>query len=533
MCFDCWEKQRRARIPGWQDRPADASQLRAARLTRYFPWTTETHSESIIMDGRLSAISNIVVLMLENRSFDHMLGFLYADSGNVSPAGQAFDGLTGSEANPDGNGGTVRVFKIDPAAPNTYFMPGADPGEGYNATNSQLFGSVKPPVPPIATNSGFVTDFAYTLGWESKEGWSILPGTVAADIMGVFTPGMLPVLSGLARGYAVCDQWFSSAPTETLPNRAFVSAGTSQGHMDDKTKTYTCPSIFGLLSRNQIGWAIYGYNAEPLTRLNFPDTTNAPEQHFGQFPDFKAAAAAGSLPAYTFLEPSWESAGNSQHPNYNVALGEQLIHDVYYALRDGPKWNETLLIITYDEHGGCYDHVAPPLGAVPPDNSVGEYGFDFKRFGVRVPTVLVSPLIPPGTVFRVPSTSMPIDHTSILKTVEQRWNLPALTARDAASPGLGAALTLTTPRSDDPLQGVTVPHATGKNPAEQRPSHLQRVYAELVSQLPVPDPAGGTHHDMPVLRTSDDYRAYTAARVAAWKASKGKAPPGGGAGGGG
>ena len=92
--------------------------------------------------------------------------------------------------------------------------------------------------------------------------------------MGMFTPAMLPVLSGLARGFAVCDQWFSSVPTETLPNRAFACAGTSQGHMDDKTKTYTAPSIFGLLTNKKLDWRIYGYNAEPLTRLNFPDTTN-------------------------------------------------------------------------------------------------------------------------------------------------------------------------------------------------------------------------------------------------------------------
>ncbi len=98
---------------------------------------------------------------------------------------------------------------------------------------------------------------------------------------------------------------------------------------------------------------------------------NAADSHFGLFTDFQAAAAAGTLPAYTFLEPSWDASGNSQHPNYNVALGEQFIHDVYYALRNGPAWNQTLLIITYDEHGGCYDHVPPPQGAVPPDNSVG------------------------------------------------------------------------------------------------------------------------------------------------------------------
>jgi phospholipase C len=470
---------------------------------------------------QLTQINHVVVLMLENRSFDHMLGFLYADSANKAPSGSAFDGLTGTESNPDSTGKAVPVYKIEATATNAYFMPGADPGEGYTATNSQLFNKTTAPVPPTATNNGFVTDYVYTLGWQSKEsGWSILPGTVATDIMGMFTPAMLPVLSGLARGFAVCDQWFSSAPTETLPNRAFACAGTSQGHMDDKTTTYTAPSIFGLLTKNNLDWRIYGYDAEPLTRMTFPDTTNAPETHFGLFTDFQAAAAAGTLPPYTFLEPSWESTGNSQHPNYNVALGEQLIHDVYYAVRNGPGWDQTLLIITYDEHGGCYDHVPPPTNAVPPDNDAGEYGFDFKRFGVRVPTVLVSPLIAAGTVFRVAANSMPLDHTSILKTVEQRWSLPALTARDAAAPGIGAVLTLKTPRTDDPLQGVTVPRAKGSNVSEHRPSHLQQVLAELVAKLPVPDTAGGTHHQMPPLRTNGEYRTYINERVAAWKASR-------------
>ena len=125
-----------------------------------------------------------------------------------------------------------------------------------------------------------------------------------------------------------------------------------------------------------------------------------------------------------------------------MALGEQLIHDTYEALRAGPGWAQTLLVLTYDEHGGCYDHVPPPWGATPPDNTAGEFGFGFNRFGVRVPTLLISPLIAPGTVYRVPAGSTPLDHTSILKTVEQRWNLPPLTARDAAAPGFGDVLTL-------------------------------------------------------------------------------------------
>jgi len=472
------------------------------------------------MPDQLSAINHIVVLMLENRSFDHMLGFLYTDAGNMSPAGQPFEGLTGQESNPGADGTPVQVFKIDPTDPNAYFMPGADPGEGYKSTNSEIFGSIDAPTPPVATNNGFVTDFAYTLGWETTEKWSILHGTTANSIMGIFTSAMLPVLSGLASGFAVCDYWFGTVPTETLPNRAFVCAGTSQGHMDDKTKTYTSPTIFGLLTTNNIGWAIYGYDEPPLTRQDFTDTTNADDSHFGLFTDFQAAAAAGTLPAYTFLEPSWSASGNSQHPNYNVALGEQLIHDVYYALRNGPSWNSTLLIVTYDEHGGCYDHVPPPSGATPPDNSAGEYGFDFTRFGPRVPTVLVSPLIAPGTVFRAPAGAAPLDHTSVLKTVETRWNLPALTARDAAASDVGAVLTLTVPRTDDPLAGVVVPVATGQGPDQAVPSHLQQVHAELVSQLPVPDEHGGTHHTMPALKTSADYSAYIRARTDAWKKSR-------------
>jgi phospholipase C len=433
----------------------------------------------------LSAIEHVVVLMLENRSFDHMLGFLYADAGNVSPAGQPFEGLTGTETNPDDSGQPVTVFKIEPGTPNAYLMPGADPGEGYMATNDQLFGSTTAP-PSSATvpaMQGFVKDFAYTLSWQSRSsGYTIVPGTTAGDIMGCFTPEALPVLSALARGYAVCDHWYAPVPTETLPNRAFACAGTSQGHMDDKTHTFTSPSIFGLLGKNQLGWSIYGYDSEPLTKSNFPDISSAAASHFGHFTDFTAAAAAGTLAPFTFLEPSWGASGNSQHPNYDVALGEQLIHDTYEAVRGGPGWSQTLLIITYDEHGGCYDHVAPPSGATPPDHDAGEFSFDFTRFGVRVPAVLVSPLIPAGTVFRAPSGSVPLDHTSILKTVEQRWNLPALTARDAAAPGVGDVLSLAAPRADDALAGVTVPTAAGASPAAGHPSHLQQVQAELISR---------------------------------------------------
>ena len=130
----------------------------------------------------LSTIEHVVVLMLENRSFDHMLGFLYSDSGNTSPTGQPFEGLTGTESCPDAAGQPVTVFKIEPTTPNAYFMPGADPGEGYMATNSQLFGSTSGPASPgqVPAMQGFVKDFAYTLGWETGNSrYSIVPGTTA------------------------------------------------------------------------------------------------------------------------------------------------------------------------------------------------------------------------------------------------------------------------------------------------------------------------------------------------------------------
>lgn len=453
----------------------------------------------------LGAIDHIVVLMLENRSLDHMLGYLYQDTNNVSPTGQPFEGVTSGMNCPGTDGKPVAVSPITPTTANAYFMPGADPGEGYQATNDQLYGSTSAPASgTVAPMSGFVTDYASAITANKNKGWYVVPGTTADMIMGCHTPATLPVLSALARGFAVCDHWFGSAPTMTMPNRAFACAGTSQGHLDDSTKSFTVPSIFGQLGKQNLSWKIYGDTSSPLTKLDFPDTSSAPAANFGRFTDFQSDAAGGKLPAYAFLEPSWSSTGNSQHPNYNVALGEALLLQTYQAVRGGPDWNSTLLIITYDEHGGCFDHVSPPWGAVPPDDSKGEYGFGFTRFGPRVPTVLISPIIPAGTVFRVPDGSTPLDHTSILATVEHRFSVPALTKRDAAAPDVGGALTLTTPRTDDPLSGVQAPTPppTPKVLADQ-PSGLQKLHAGLLARATGHEPPSGLH-------TNGDYQRYLA-----------------------
>jgi phospholipase C len=470
------------------------------------------------MKNQLGRVNHIVQLMLENRSFDQMLGFLYTDAGNLSPAGQPFDGLTGNEWNPDDQGRQIGVYRIQASDPHPYLMPGADPGEGFFNTNYQLFSTDDPAPGAVPTNQGFVLNFKAAIASDLANNYQdTLPGTQASQIMGMYTPELLPVLSGLASGYAVCDVWFSSVPSMTMPNRAFALAATSQGHLDDHTKSFTCPSVFGRLSAKGVDWAIFGYNRDPLTRLDFTDTTTAPETHFGHFRDFQHHAAKGTLPAYTFLEPSWDSSGNSQHPNYDVARGEQLILDVYNALRNGKNWSSTLLIVTYDEHGGNYDHVAPPSNAAPPnDGSIGENGFDFSRFGVRVPAVLVSPLIPAGTVFR---GSGPIDHTSVLKTLSERWGTDPLTDRDRAAGSLGDVLTLAQARTDDPLQGVLAPVAGAGHPNASVPSNIDRIHAARVAQLPIRNEKGHYEEvvDPPAFASAAELTNFIRDRSAAWK----------------
>jgi phospholipase C len=473
------------------------------------------------MANQLAKIDSIVHLMLENRSFDHMLGFLYTKDQVQALPGKSYDGLTGNEYNLDSSGNKVPVFRIGAGYPSLYVMPGCDPREGFQATNLQLFGTDSPAPGARPTNGGFVVSFENAISYDQTHGRpESIPGVKPSDIMGMYDPSALPVLSALARGFGVCDAWFSSVPTETYPNRAFALTGTSLGHLQDDFKFLHTPSIFGRMSDAGLDWSAFGYNSEPYVRTDYPDTKAANISHFGRFSDFQARAKAGTLPPYTFLEPAWGNTGNSQHPVTDVSLGEKLIYDVYQAVRGGPGWAKTLLIITYDEHGGCYDHVPPPGGATPPDNHQGDadhLNFDFTRFGVRVPAVLISPLIPKGTVFR--ASRGVIDHTSVLKTLQDRWpSIKPLTKRDAAAPGLGDVLTLTSARTDDPLKGVTAPSSNGLVvPNASIPSRLQKMQASRVASLPVRNEQGTYDHEEPELTTAADYSDYIRDRTAAWE----------------
>jgi phospholipase C len=484
--------------------------------------------------------------MLENRSFDHMLGFLYPKSGN-------FDGLDGTESNADADGNRAIVFPITPGTQNAYYFPLANPAEGYKATNHQLFSSGNPPASGEAANDGFVTSFANELLHPAHKLDPKLAGAAPASIMGMYAAETLPVLSGLAKGFAVCDGWFASVPTQTFPNRAFAVAGTSLGSINNSsqgTPTFNTPSVFGKLADAGHTWKIYGFSGTPLTSHNFPDTVHpGPNgEVVSGFARFQADAASGNLAAFSYIEPEWATyprqgdppattqaddehnfhVENDQHPVSNLAVGEKLLYDVYQALRsNGPAWEKTLLIITYDEHGGNYDHVHPPTGAIAPDGVIGTSGFDFTRFGVRVPAVLVSPLIPEGTILHAPGDGRPpFDHTSIIATLRARFGLGALGRRDAAAPDVGSILTLPTPRADDPLAAIEPPTAAdpvlqaGSPPVGAAPSAFLEANAIAAAALPVPaDPIPDPEAKVKTLTTAAEQYNFIQQRRAEWRAA--------------
>jgi phospholipase C len=364
-------------------------------------------------------------------------------------------------------------------------IPDPDPGESWTDMNTQLFGTATVPTPATATMGGFV---------ESYLAQAAVEGGVydAKSVMHYFTPDQVPVISALARQFAVCDRWFASAPCQTWPNRFFVHTATANGYQNNMPLhvpfPYEMDTIYNRLERAGRSWKIYFHDiaqTKTLAKLLLLAT------RFQFYKTFRDDARAGTLPAYSFIEPRYftlfTEMPNDQHPPHNVALAEQLIADVYNCLRSGPAWTKTLFVITYDEHGGCYDHVPPPA-AVPPI-APASIPFNFDRYGVRVPAVVISPYIKAGTVLRPPG-AVPFDHTSIIATLRKRWSdLGApLTARDASAPDLGGALTLDQPENLGPEQ-ITPPLFT---PSPMEVAHaqamplngMQRALVHLAANLP-------------------------------------------------
>ncbi|HUI97982.1 MAG TPA: alkaline phosphatase family protein [Xanthobacteraceae bacterium] len=401
----------------------------------------------------LDQIEHVVVLMLENRSFDCLLGKLY-------PASAAFDGLTGNESNPDAQGNPVKVWNSPGTDPAAMTIPTPDPGELWVDMNTQLFGVPSVPTPPTPTMAGFVKNYLE----------QATPGHAfeAKTVMHYFTPDQVPVLTGLARQFAVCDRWFASAPCQTWPNRFFVHTATANGYENNSPLRvpfpYPMTTIFNRFELAGRDWRIYFHDiAQTHTLAKLLPLA----EKFQFYKAFRDDARTGRLPAYSFIEPRYftlvTELPNDMHPPHNVTLGEQLIADVYNSLRSGPAWTKTLLVITYDEHGGCFDH-APPPAAVPP-SATATSPFNFDRYGVRVPAVIVSPYIKQGTILRPPGV-VPYDHTSVIATLRKRWpDLgEPLTNRDKAAPDLGNALTLATPDNLGPDHIDALPYTP--TPAE-------------------------------------------------------------------
>jgi len=373
-----------------------------------------------------SPIEHVIVLMLENRSYDHMLGYL--------PNGH---GLKGDEFN-----------LVDPSDPTSERVQvsnradyiSANPGHDFESVEKQLYGETGCVVEPAPMN-GFVAAHI-----EEEKGDIEL----GKKIMECFDPDKIPALATLVREFCLCDHWFSAVPGPTWLNRFFAHSATCDGMITDTVRhNYRMKTIFDALGKNGLSWNIY-YGDIPQS-LVLEHHWRALD-HFKRFEKFYADVEKGELATYSFIEPRYmnfhEWKANDQHPPHDVRLGEYLIAEVYDTLRNSPLWEKSLLVVLYDEHGGFYDHVPPP-GPVPsPDGKKSKRPyFDFTRLGVRVPAILVSPYVEKGQV-----DSTVYEHSSLPATIRTLFNLPeGLTARDKAANTFEKNLSLTTPRSDTPL----------------------------------------------------------------------------------
>jgi phospholipase C len=441
-------------------------------------------------------IEHVVVLMLENRSFDCMLGMLY-------PNDPDYQGLTGQESNLYG-GRPIPIWNDTGMLPATACIPKPDPGELFKDISVQLFGGTGQPAGLSPPMSGFAQN--YMAQPPSKDG----PYDPRA-VMHYFSPAQVPVISTLAKAFGVCDQWYASAPCQTWPNRFFAHTATSLGHVDNSTFPIPFPanSLFRRLEDKGKSWRVYFHDMPQSSLLR--DIWLYAVLHFRLFNQFLADAHTGALPNYSFIEPRYftdlflSKIPNDEHPPHNVVYGEQLIAAVYNAVRSSPCWKRTLLVITYDEHGGCYDHLSPPP-AVPPDAN-HQYGFAFGTYGVRVPAVIVSPYVPAGSKIRaVPPESLgqagsfPFDHTSIIATVRELFSLgDALTARDGVAPHLLSALSLAVPTNDgperiDPAPAEPLPPQLIAR-AAQPPNGMQGSLSAAAAALPLTPPT--SEQDIP------------------------------------
>lgn len=396
-------------------------------------------------------VKHVVVLMLENRSFDHMLGGVKFTKPveqaktthfNLNDAGKkihvSFTATPGIDVGPDhGHLGVMMQLtgkKAQNEKPPRYNRPYKPDVSGYISSFEATASSHKPPHPKYGVN-----------------------------IMKCQPEGNVPVLSTLAREFAVCDHWFCSVPGQTWPNRNYAHSGTSDGETDIKKRIFTNPTIFERLDKAKKRWRVYHDGIAQVWVYPKLWDDKIFRGRFHKIDRLAEDVASGNMPDYTFIEPRhFGKNANSQHPENpaneeSFHAGEKLIKHVYDTLRSNPRvWNQTLLVITYDEHGGFYDHVPPPegleQGVLRPDKKVSPDGFQFDMYGVRVPAVLVSPWIEAGTV-----DSTVYDHCAIPRSVRELFGIATpLSGREDNSPTFWHNLKLNKARGPKDVPEVEV-----------------------------------------------------------------------------
>jgi phospholipase C len=327
-----------------------------------------------------------VVLMMENRSYDHVLG------ARAMLEGKPGDGLTAAMRNPLTDGTMVAPFEAT-------FETGcvSDPPHGWSAWDTQFNGGAM---------DGFVR--AHEMG----------AGAGAIEPMQYMTRATQPATWALADAYATCDRWFCSVRGPTWPNRMYWHSGESHGIMSNQFPSagFDWPTLYHRLDAKGIAWAYY-YGDIPVVSV----VDSLPmEGRVKLFDDFFRDAEAGTLPPVVYIDPAF--GGNDDHPPHHPLLGQQLIASIYLALASSPQWKNCMFLITYDENGGFFDHVPPPTTA----DNYASTGFD--QLGFRVPTIVAGPYVKQGHV-----SSVVYDHTSVLKHFEVKFGLEPLTMRSTAA----------------------------------------------------------------------------------------------------
>jgi phospholipase C len=404
------------------------------------------------LDRSLPGIQNlkhIVVLMMENRSFDHMLGGLKAQYPYI-------DGLDGNESNPDNTGAQVQVQPV--AEYQSQLDP--DPNHDFAAVNLQIFNNPQNSPPLPATMQGFVSSY---FNQQQNTAHS-------HDILYYFTPDKLPVLTTLATEFAVFNRWFASIPGPTICNRAFAHYGTSFGQvsMDVFYEGKQYKAIYDRMLAAGHTCKLFYYD-EASSTMEVVNLLQNEAAIFGTFQDFLTACNKNALPDYCFIEPNYtdhdspdgsgEVIASDQHPDHDVRAGEQFIATVYNSIRQNPNlWPNTALLIVYDEHGGIFDHVPPP--ACLPDGFVAQPSdtgtldaFHFDRLGVRVPAILVSPWVAKGSF-----VNDTFEHACIPATVTDFFigAYPNRSPREIASNTFLGNLSLPAMRADDDCPSFAV-----------------------------------------------------------------------------